>query len=43
MGPEGGEGGGTLVGAGRPAQILKLKTHTAAALKEFLGSRKPLR
>jgi len=39
MGPEGGEGGGTLVGAGRPAEILKLKTHTAKALRDFLKGR----
>ncbi len=37
MGPEGGSGGGTLVGAGTPEQIAKIKdSHTGLFLKEEL-------
>jgi excinuclease ABC subunit A len=36
LGPDGGNAGGALVGAGRPVDILKAKTHTGRALKEFL-------
>jgi excinuclease ABC subunit A len=39
LGPEGGAGGGQIVGAGTPASVARLKTHTAAALKEFLKQR----
>jgi excinuclease ABC subunit A len=39
LGPEGGANGGRLVGAGTPAQLSKLKTHTGKALKEFLKRR----
>jgi excinuclease ABC subunit A len=40
LGPEGGDGGGRLVGAGSPAEIAKLKTHTGQALKKFLSQRR---
>ena len=36
LGPEGGVGGGLLVGEGTPEQIAKLDTHTGAALREVL-------
>ena len=39
LGPEGGAGGGQIVGAGTPASVARLRTHTAAALKEFLKER----
>jgi excinuclease ABC subunit A len=39
LGPEGGAGGGKLVGQGTPAQIAKLKTHTGRALAGFLKQR----
>ncbi len=39
LGPEGGAGGGTIVGQGAPQDIVKLKTHTGAALKAFLRER----
>lgn len=39
LGPEGGAGGGSLVGQGTPAAIAKLKTHTGRALKAFLAER----
>ena len=35
LGPDGGNAGGALVSAGRPIDILKAKTHTGRALKEF--------
>ncbi len=40
LGPEGGAGGGQLVGQGSPAEISKMKTHTGQALKAFLAERK---
>ena len=40
LGPEGGAGGGQLVGQGSPAEISKMKTHTGQALKTFLAERK---
>ena len=40
LGPEGGAGGGQLVGQGSPADISKTKTHTGKALKAFLAERK---
>ncbi|MBU3720144.1 MAG: excinuclease ABC subunit A [Burkholderiaceae bacterium] len=39
LGPEGGAGGGKIVGQGSPAQIAKLKTHTGRALGAFLKER----
>ncbi|MEY3633157.1 MAG: hypothetical protein RI937_1355, partial [Pseudomonadota bacterium] len=39
LGPEGGAGGGKIVGQGAPAQIAKLKTHTGRALAGFLKQR----
>ena len=39
LGPEGGAGGGKIVGQGSPAQIAKLKTHTGRALAGFLKQR----
>ena len=39
LGPEGGVGGGEIVGQGTPRDIAKLKTHTGAALKAFLKER----
>ncbi|MCB1180398.1 MAG: excinuclease ABC subunit UvrA [Chlamydiia bacterium] len=40
LGPDGGDGGGTLVGVGPPEEIIKLKTATGEALKKFLSSHK---
>lgn len=40
MGPEGGTGGGTLVGAGTPEDIVKIKgSHTGQYLKKILGKK----
>ena len=39
LGPDGGANGGQIVGAGTPAQIAKLKTHTGSALRAFLKER----
>src|SRR5208283_4330612 len=37
LGPEGGDAGGALVGAGTPAQIMRLtSSHTGRALRESL-------
>ncbi|MFZ9481055.1 MAG: excinuclease ABC subunit A, partial [Burkholderiaceae bacterium] len=40
LGPEGGAGGGTMVGQGTPADIAKQRTHTGAALRAFLKERR---
>jgi excinuclease ABC subunit A len=42
LGPEGGEGGGRVVAQGSPEQVLRKsrRSHTAAALGEFLSQRK---
>ena len=38
LGPEGGSGGGTIVGCGTPEQLAKNeKSHTGAFVKEWLG------
>ncbi len=37
LGPEGGEGGGKIIGIGTPEEIIKLNTHTGIALKEYMG------
>jgi len=38
MGPEGGDGGGTLVAAGTPEQVAKVEaSHTGRYLRELLG------
>jgi len=40
LGPEGGEGGGTVVAAGTPEDVAACAdSHTGAALREFLGER----
>jgi excinuclease ABC subunit A len=39
LGPEGGDGGGRIVAAGSPEQLVRRKTHTAKALAAFLASR----
>lgn len=40
LGPEGGDGGGMLIGTGTPEQIAKLKSsHTGMFLKELIKSR----
>lgn len=39
LGPEGGDRGGTVVGAGTPEDISKLKTHTGRFLKKVLGKK----
>ena len=41
LGPEGGAGGGRIVGEGTPKALSKKATHTGRALKAFLAHRKP--
>ena len=40
LGPEGGDGGGQVVGAGTPEDVAALPTHTGAVLKTFLAERR---
>jgi excinuclease ABC subunit A len=37
LGPEGGDGGGLIVAAGTPEDLVKLGTHTGRALKSVLA------
>ena len=37
LGPEGGDGGGQLVAAGTPEDVVRAGTHTGAALASTLG------
>jgi excinuclease ABC subunit A len=40
LGPEGGEGGGEIVAAGTPEQVLETRySHTAEALRKFIRPR----
>jgi excinuclease ABC subunit A len=41
LGPEGGDGGGSIVAEGPPAEIVKkaARSHTARILEEFLQER----
>lgn len=40
MGPEGGSEGGKVIFQGPPEKFVRRKTHTSAALKEFLARSK---
>jgi excinuclease ABC subunit A len=40
LGPEGGIGGGQVVGVGTPDQIARFDTPTGKALKEFFDSKR---
>jgi len=40
LGPEGGEAGGRVVAQGRPETVAAAKTHTGAALAQFLGAKR---
>jgi excinuclease ABC subunit A len=37
LGPDGGTGGGTVVAAATPENVVRLKTHTGVALKSVLA------
>ncbi|MFP2901787.1 excinuclease ABC subunit A, partial [Corallococcus sp. 4LFB] len=41
LGPEGGEGGGRIVGAGTPREVAKLKTPTGRVLKTVFSTEEP--
>jgi excinuclease ABC subunit A len=42
MGPEGGDGGGTVVAEGTPERVAKVEgSHTAEYLRPHLGQKKP--
>lgn len=40
LGPEGGDGGGRVVGQGTPKEVTRMKSHTARFLRQFLGDRR---